>query len=387
LKGGGSVSGRLWNNNQRAVSGKVPGIGAKGVDKFQGNIRGRKGFVPQGEEYTGNIKARRPLKGGGSVSGKLWNNNQRAVSGKVPGIGAKGIDAYRGNIRGRKGFVPQGEEYTGDIKARRPLKGGGSVSGKLWNNNGRAINGKVPGIGAKGIDLYAGNIKAKKPLKGGGSISGKLWNNKEKPIPGKEPGIGAKGIDLFAGNLKPRPKGPSANDRKVSGYPGKLKKFEVHPGFGDQGEEYTGSIKAKRKYVQNPNSSDESLKKLKPTSNTYQTAGLQVRVREPLYAKGKKSPADAVDVRQPGKAFARATDYQGNIKMKKFDLFGRRDLHPDSKFVRTNKNNVANEKDVVTNFKLWWARLFKKNDNQPQHLKDKSGKPRYDKREVGLWYD
>jgi hypothetical protein len=440
LKGGGSVSGRLWNNKQNAISGKVPGIGAKGVDKFQGNLRGRKGFAPQGEEYTGNIKARKPLKGGGSVSGKLWNNRARAIAGKVPGIGAKGVDRFQGNIRGRKGFAPQGEEYTGSIKARKPAKGGGSVSGKLWNNRQRAIEGKVPGIGAKGIDEYrgsirgrkgfvpqgeeyTGNIKARKPLKGGGSVSGKLWNNKEKPIPGKEPGIGAKGIDLYSGNLKIKPKGPSANDKKVSGYPGKIRQFEQKPGFNNQGEEYTGSIKAKRKYVQNPNAFDESLKKLKPTPNTYQTAGLQVRVRQPLHGKRKDAPDGALDVRkpgkasikastytrvirqkwdyvknpnaadgslktrEPGKAFARATDYQGNIKMKKFDLFGRRDLHPDAKFVKTNKNNVASEKDVLTNFRLWWARLFKKNDNQPEHLKDKIRKPRYDKREAGLWYE
>jgi hypothetical protein len=483
VKGGGSVSGRLWNNQGRAVASKVPGIGAKGIDLFRGNIRGRKGFAAQGEEYTGNIKSRRPLKRGGSVSGKLWNNGQRAVSGKVPGIGAKGIDRFQGNIRGRKGFAPQGEEFTGNIKARRPLKGGGSVSGKLWNNNQRAVAGKVPGIGAKGIDVFTGNIKArklpkgggsvsgklwnnreraiagktpgigakgidlyrgnirgrkgfapqgeeytgdikaKKPLKGGGSVSGKLWNNKNRPIPGKEPGIGAKGVDLYAGNVKARPKGPSANDKKVSGFPGKIKKFELHPGYNNQGEEFTGTIKAKRKYVQNPNAAAASLKKHRPGKSTYETDGLQVRVRQPLHGLRKNAPegalaglkprkasikastysrvmkqrwdyiknpnaADAsLKIREPGRAFARSTDYQGNIKMKKFDLFGRRDLHPDAKFVKTNKNNVPNEKGVVTNFRLWWARLFKKNDNQPQHLKDKTGKPRYDKREAGLWYD
>ena len=86
-------------------------------------------------------------------------------------------------------------------------------------------------------------------------------------------------------------------------------------------------------------------------------------------------------------AYARAGEFQGNIKMKKFDLFGRRDLHPDAKFVKLNKNNVAEEKDMLTNFKLWWARLFRKNDTQTDHLKDKGHRPRYDKGEAGLWYD
>ena len=62
-------------------------------------------------------------------------------------------------------------------------------------------------------------------------------------------------------------------------------------------------------------------------------------------------------------------------------------LHPDAQFVKINKNNVAAEKDMMTNFKLWWARLFRKSETQPDHLKDKRGKPRYDKGEAGLWYE
>jgi hypothetical protein len=42
---------------------------------------------------------------------------------------------------------------------------------------------------------------------------------------------------------------------------------------------------------------------------------------------------------------------------------------------------------MLTNFKLWWAKLFKKSETQPDHLKEKYKKPRYDKREEGLWYD
>jgi hypothetical protein len=94
-------------------------------------------------------------------------------------------------------------------------------------------------------------------------------------------------------------------------------------------------------------------------------------------------------VREPGKAFGKATDYQGNIKMKKFELFekNKRNLHPDAQFVKLNKNNVDEERGLLTNLKLWWARNFKKNDNLPGNVKEKEHKPRYDKREEGLWYD
>ncbi|HEY5749344.1 MAG TPA: hypothetical protein VIU12_24925, partial [Chryseolinea sp.] len=86
---------------------------------------------------------------------------------RAPGIGADRIGKFQGNIRGG-----------------RPLKGGGSVSGKMWNNDGRPLDVRTPRQGSAAA-LFQGNIKAKRPEKGGGSVSGKLWNNQENPIPGK----------------------------------------------------------------------------------------------------------------------------------------------------------------------------------------------------------
>jgi hypothetical protein len=40
---------------------------------------------------------------------------------------------------------------------------------------------------------------------------------------------------------------------------------------------------------------------------------------------------------------------------------------------------------MLTNLKLWWARTFKKQETQPENLKYKGKKPRYDKGEDGLW--
>jgi hypothetical protein len=322
----------------------------------------------------------------------------------------------------------------------KPLKGGGSVSGKSWNNNGQPLVVRTPKQGAQ-AGLFQGNIKAKRPAKGGGSVSGKLWNNNETPIPGRTPPADAKRID---------------------GYPGKIKRFEVQPGFGDQGETFTGYVKLKKfkkNYIQNPNASDESikkkrpdktvslanglqvkvkrpgytenknaseeaLKKLKPSKSTFQAGELQVRVKEKKYGKkphaaedalpgikptkssvkaseyarsvkrdwdyihNPSSADEALKTREPGKAFARSTAYQGNIKMQKFSFFEKnRALHPDTKFIKINKNNVDEERDSLTNFKLWWARLFKKQETQPEHLKYKGKKPRYDKGEDGLWYE
>jgi len=511
---GGGYKSASQSGEKRAgttpVPVQTPGIGAKGIDSYQGNIRGRKAFGAQGGDFTGYLKARKPLKGGGSVSGKLWNNQQTPIQGRSPGIGAKGIDTYSGNLKGRKTFDAQGSDFTGYLKARKPLKGGGSVSGKLWNNRQQPIPVRTPekefgyfpgkhrqfdfkpSMRDQG-EAFAGVYKAKRPKKGGGSVSGKLWNNNEQPIAVRTPAEGAARAGRYQGNLKVDKKEPS---KEVGGFPGKYRQFDLYPDMRDQGEEFTGFTRLsrfKRNYLKNPNQSDEAIKKSRPDKTTYEVDGLQVRVKrsryvenknsneeslrklqpskynqqvdglqvrvkrsryienknsdeealrklkpskfneevaglqvrikegdyktKPLAAKGalpgvaasktsikaseyyrvskltwdyKHNPSsdkEALNVREPGKAFARVTDYQGNIRMKKFDLFGKKDYHPDAQFVKTNKNNVKEEKDLLTNFKLWWARLFRKNETQPDNLKEKIRKPRFDKREVGLWYD
>jgi hypothetical protein len=404
-KGGGSVSGRLWNNKQSAIPVRPPGAKSAGI-------------------YSNNMKGRRPLKGGGSVSGKLWNNKQSAIAVRPPG--ARSADLYSSSAR---------------MKGRRPLKGGGSVSGRIWNNRETAIPVRTPGARSQGLQRYTTGMKGKRPLKGGGSVSGKLWNNRETPIPVRT---------------------PPASARQVGGYPGRMKMFSVQPGFSDQGEEFTGTIRRPRfwkdyirnpkanenaikkkrpksptyavdgyqiavrtrKYIKNENAAEEATPKLKPTRTTLATGDLHIKVKQPAHGKKKNAPEDAIPgltpskqtvkasqyargvrrtwdyihnpssseealrVREPGKAFARSTDYQGNIKMQKFRLFEKnRALHPDAKFVKINKNNVDGERDLLTNFKLWWARLFKKEETQPDHLKDKGHKPRYDKGEKGLWYE
>ncbi len=307
---------------------------------------------------------------------------------RAPGIGGSALRRYDGKITGRQ-----------------PLKGGGSVSGRGWNNDGRPIEVRPPRQGAVAA-LYQGNIKAKPREKGGGSISGKLWNNKETPIPGKT---------------------YSDDARKVAGYPGRNRMFDLHPGFIDQGARYTGPIKLKkfkRSYTQHPDAAEASVKKKRLPKTAFDAEGLQVKVKEREYSRkphaadgaspgikpskesvkaseyarsirrnwdyirNPSSSEEALKTREPGKAFALSSAYQGNIRMQKFKLFEKnRNLHPDTKFIKTNRNNVPEEKDLLTNFKLWWARLFKKQETQPDHLKDKGHKPRYDKGEAGMWYE
>jgi hypothetical protein len=153
---------------------------------------------------------------------------------------------------------------------------------------------------------------------------------------------------------------------------------------------YKGNVRLTRfgrSYVPNPNAADEALKKAKPEKNTFDVAEIRSRTVAYKYVRNPSGADDALKVREPGRAFAMASAYQGNIRMSKFKLFSKSDLHPDARFVKINKNNVKGEKDALTGFKLWWTKTFKKNDTQPEHVKQKVGKPRYDKGEAGLWYD
>lgn len=472
LKGGGSVSGRLWNNEGRAVpgsrrgmninaippgtrtSGKAPfrpqGSGfmqkrrdvaktninsipknqrrsyKEGTDQgegFSGLIRNRRSqrganinVIPksqrrkdrnhsdQGEEFSGTIKSRRPFKTGGSVSGKLWNNDGRAIVVKRSGREANINTIPYSQRRKEKTANDQGEEYAGNIKTRRVLKGGGSVSGKLWNNNSKPIESKTYS-GQGRITGYSGNIKATKPKKGGESISGNLWNNEEKPIAVKRPPGSAFKQGTYTGNIKQNLYKSRFRDQgeEFTGvlklawwkrnYIQNKKAYEesmrkVNPGKGIRKVEGLQVRVQRRDYIRNPNSAEEALLKLRPTKTTKEVNELHVRVKSFKYQRNASSVAEALKVREPGKAFARATDYQGNIKMQKYRLFEKnRNLHPDSRFVKTNRNNVQEEKDALTNLKLWWARLFKKQETQPEHLKEKGKQPRYDKGEQGLWYD
>ena len=417
-KGGGTRSGS-WNNNGRAILGRTPGKGSDRIgysgnirggkkifndqgeeysgnikagrrgfndqgeeytgnikagkrgfndqgEEYSGNIRaGRRGFSDQGEEYSGNIKAHRPDKGGGTRSGS-WNNNNSPIQGRTPRGKSTAIARYQGNLKaGRKAFEDQGEEYSGNIKARRPDKGGGSVSGKVWNNDERAIEGKAY-VGQTRLSRYSGNLKARRPEKGGGSVSGKLWNNEERPIDGK----------AYTGLTK------------LSRYSGNVKAKRPEKGGGEEGD-FSGNVKVSRNdYKRNPNSAPGAMPGLKASAASVK-AGQHTRGvrRDWDYIKNPSSADAAQRTREPGRAFGRSADYHGNIRLKKFDLFGKSDLHPDARFVKLNKNNVDEERDMLTNFKLWWSRLFRKEETQPDHLKEKDRKPRYDKGEAGLWYE
>jgi hypothetical protein len=507
--GGGSISGRSKSNGGNAIAVRTPQAGAARAGTYSGNLKLNKnrGYRDQGEGFGGFIKARRPQIGGGSISGRSKSNGGNPISVRTPPSGAARAGTYTGNLKASKifNYRDQGEEFTGFKKARRPIKGGGSISGRPRSNGGKPLDVRTPPPSSARAGSYTGTlkaskifnyrdqgeeftgfIKARRPVKGGGSVSGKLWNNKGKPLDVRTPlSRDAKGAN-YTGRIK-RDYGyvrnPKANKNAlkkkepdddlfaVEGLQVKVKrdyKFIQNPKASkasmkkkeptDNAFAVAGlQVKVKRgSYIQNPRAAKASLKKKEPDDGAFAVTGLQVKVKQKNYekrphskpgallgigpqsatvkaseyqgrmkviwdykhnpssakaalntispnkafAKGNnfqgrtrltknyrhnpKSDKDALKVIAPSRAYARINNYQGNMKMSK--PHGSK-LHPDAKFAHDHNDNVKSERTILTNVKLWWSKLFKKNDTQPTAVKEKVRKPRYDKKEKDLWKD
>ncbi len=402
LKGGGSISGRIWNNANSPINVKSPGIGANFVG-----------------EYRGFFRASRAPKGGGSISG-FWNNRGRPVNVKAPGIGAKYIGQYQGFINENEispGFGYQGETYQGSIKTRRPLKGGGSISDVVWNNGGNPINRKAYSPAALKVSVYSGSVKARRPEKGGGSISGRLWNNNEQPLLTKAPALASASEMGYSGRIKlpffhkkyiRNPNAhkealkkirPDKSTYEVAGLQIKVKAQDykhnkiaakgslkgVTPGKNSlKAAEYEGHLKMLWSYKNNPSGNDHALRTIKPTNsftkgNVY-PGGLKMK----KYVHNPNSNKNALNVLAPDRAVARIKDYQGNLKMSK--PHGK-NLLLDAQYAHGFRGNVKQDRTFLMNIKLKWAKLFKKNATQPDAVKEKVRRPRYDKKERDLWKD
>ncbi|UII21928.1 hypothetical protein [Fulvivirga ligni] len=429
-KGGGSVSGKRWNNGGRAVQGRGPKSQDTRIAGFQGNVKGGRilkgggsisdrtrnngGRAVQGRgprrqdqriaRFQGNAKGGKVLKGGGSISGNLKNNNGRPVQSREPRSQDRNTARFQGNVKGGK-----------------VLKGGGSISGQPRNNNGRPVQSREPRSQDRSTARFQGNIKGGRPIKGGGSVSGQLWNNKERPIKSREPVTQDRKSAAFQGNIKYKKDQIKKNAEKSANFKGNIKMFSYMNDDGpDDAHKYRGDMKRGFKYKKNPNSAEEALKVRKPDKNFFKTGKYTGTIKDKRQFKQNPSAADAslknrprgegtakgmafkgrfktnvtyktrphsaegaLKGKGPSKAAVKASDYQGNIKMRSKRVG---DRHPDFKYLSLHSNGKK-EKDKFFSFKILWSKLFKKEENQPDNLKYNGKKPRYDKREKDLWND
>ena len=75
---------------------------------------------------------------------------------------------------------------------------------------------------------------------------------------------------------------------------------------------------------------------------------------------------------------------QGGLMRSPTQAKGR--LHPSSTYTASNRSrNSIEEKEQPIKLKIWWAKLFNKNGNQPDSVKEKPKRPRYDSGERSIW--
>ena len=359
-----SISSALKNNNRRSITQKGAGGSiSNNISKRKNKAIPRKNLGSKRiSGFAGNIKrSRKSLKGGGSISRFGWNNNQKPLQRKD--FGSTRISGFAGNIK----------------RSRKPLKGGGSISKTGWNNNQKPLQRKD--FGSTRISGFAGNIKrSRKSLKGGGSISKPGWNNNQKPLQKKSQSRQNSYSSKYVGSLKVKgkykdkphtvknalkTKKPNKNMFQMSGYHGKLKD--------------------RRNHRKNPNSHDDALKGIAPGKAVSKLDSYISKHTKVRYAKKPNAHKDALKSIAPKNNASKAQVFQGNFKVKKNHG---KNMHPSSKYTTSlHPRNSIKEKGRTFKFNIWWAKLFKKNQNQPTAVKEKTRKPRYDKREKDLWYD
>ncbi|MDX1314666.1 MAG: hypothetical protein R3356_04120, partial [Eudoraea sp.] len=448
LKGGGSIT-RRWNNNEQPIAGRRS-PDAERISNFTGKmpLSAMPSYGPGREGvYAGRMKARKPLKGGGSIT-RRWNNNEQPIAGRRS-PDAERISNFTGKlpISAMPSYGPGREGvFAGNMKSEKPLKGGGSIT-RRWNNNEQPLarrrnpdaekisnfTGKMPlsampGYGKDRMGVYAGNLKAKKPVKGGGSIT-QRWNNDEQPITRSDVVDVNFDIQNYKGNLPAyllTGYGPSRGavykgDRKYSGKTrqspgterGRTRSFTflrmgdpTHMGFHEE----IASTNRNRRLPDEIKGARRNRTIKSPGTERGRTVSLSfVEILDPrrgglhneyAYKKqNRKLPPELsrkermriveADGMRNGRAvtfsfWALGDPTQGGLLRAPAQAKGR--LHPSSTYTKGYKSkNSLEEKEKPVKIKIWWAMLFKKNANQPKATKTKSRRPRYDKDERSIW--
>jgi len=311
--------------------------------------------------YAGRMKSKKPLKGGGSIT-RGWNNGGVPLMKKGRNNNSESISSYQGRMRasGMTGYG-KGREgvYAGRMKSKKPLKGGGGSITRLWNNNEEPLIGKGQTDTDKSRLAYQGNMKAKRPPKGGGGSVTQQCNNKGEPLEGR---------------------GITGNDEDAAAYQGKMRaagKGNLGPSEGME----RGRTKS-LSFIRIGNPEQMGLQREANNKKVNNRLPKELTRKERLRLKG----ADGFDNGR-SRAFtfwAIGDPSHGGLERTPPQAKGR--LHPSSTYTASHKSrNSIEEKEQPIKLKIWWAKLFKKNSNQPDSVKEEPKRPRYDKGERSIW--
>ena len=330
---------------------------------------------------------------------EFFGFNQRYPLGKRPSD-FKSVSGYSGNLR-----LTRPDRMPGGLRSRtedslKPV----DVSG--WNQNYRVD--KIPGD-FKQVAGYTGSIKYTRPERNALTLK----TTSERPL---------KQVDVSGWNQNYRIEKIPSDFKQVVGYAGNIKLTDAYRSKLISDRSLTNPFK--NSWVKHPQADPEALKKRRPDELINLTAGLQkdrTRLEVPnknpdlinlnypsekfnssvvtniASYSGKesqkdyvKSPAgveNALKVVNPYKAPLRQAQFQVGFRI----YNERRELvpgaHPDARFAQLKEDNVKGERSQLSGIKMLWSKTFRKNELQPSSTKQKIRRPRYDPREVGIWYD
>ena len=97
---------------------------------------------------------------------------------------------------------------------------------------------------------------------------------------------------------------------------------------------------------------------------------------------GYRGPTQRAQTRFHKKQSEMVHQYNGNIRIKRGKL---KDRHPSVDYLAGKGRKSYEQKERHRRRRVWLSHIFKSKD-QPQHLKEKTRKPRYDKKESDIWY-
>ena len=340
-----------------------------GMPKYRGRLSLTLTTSPS--NFRGNSRGRKPLRGGGSITRSgAWNNSGRPIDNRK--VQSQDIQVAR---------------FSGNIRGTKPSKGGGSISGVAWNNKGRPIENRGVRTQDMKIARFSGNMRSEgKPYKGrrNYSVGFRMHNNDGKPLQSMGHSKQDQQIAGFSGNVRGR-RGPEKGaGGSVSVLPwnndGKPLERKTVSAEARRATVSSGTIKRSFKYEKNPGAHEDAMLKRGPGKNYYAAGKYTGTVRMTQKYQKKPYAADgSLKGIGPSRAMVQASAYQGNVKMSKKNI---RDRHPSYKFEDERPTAKSG-----FNLKLFWSKLFRKQENQPDHLKEKVRAPRFDKGEKGLWND
>ncbi|MFZ9980990.1 MAG: hypothetical protein ACO3FI_03060 [Cyclobacteriaceae bacterium] len=302
---------------------------------------------------------------------------------------------YSGSLRVSE---PGRQELTGRISLS--ASGGGKLPIGITERYSRPA---VGAIGRREWERAGMNQRSSRPgLAKGATFGGNIPVMKFKYTPVHTPSWVKVLKGDFRKSLKVEKPG-DREDRLIAGYADRVR---VNP--------------FRNPYIKHPDSDQGAIKKLRPDANTYAVNGLLMKrsavpdrvnvehtpmnfrawsidrsrlaltegftgkVRQGKYIHHPLASRDALMVREPDRAFIRTALIQSNVKMRKHKIPA---LHPDAKFAHLKEDNVQGEKSLLTGIKMVFDKKLKRNELQPASVKEKVRRPRYDPREIGIWYD